>query len=395
MISKVLRTDIISKVIFSRGGSALLQFVAMLFYGAYLTVDEFGYLTLLMIFVGLAYAIIDFGTANTVITNYIGKKPKSTFRNINIINSLIIFFFIFIFQINVEKQEWLSIVLNLTCFSLFLHSFTIIPYARIHKAMWYNILAKIDFYSVLGQFIITITLLFHNYGLVTFGLALVTHSILRNVLIFYLSKQSISFSKYLVDSENAKLLFRQFLTNIITYLSGRIDQIIVSSIVSSELFGTYSFAKQLISYPVSLLFSIYSQLVFPYLSRYRDKYSQNVLLIALSYLCLCIVQSFYVGMLAIVPHSIVSNYIEYWDFSNLLTGAIFIYTLSKLSVDVAMSTLLAYGGIAHHLRWNIFITIAVSLFGLCINVWSLEAYLILIAVLLSGVSIVLFRKLKN
>ena len=258
--------------------------------------------------------------------------------------------------------------------ALIVHSTSIVAYARLHKAARQMLLAYVDLFSVLAQFLVFICLIFNGYGLTTFGVALLIHSMTRVLILRAICYQKFnllnSFSLYNV----IKIMHQQFISNMITYANSRLDQIILSTILSSESFGYFSFLKQLIVYPMTLLVAIYTQIFFPYFSRNRKNKKivtklVKIILVLISGLLM------YFTFLAIIPVDFVISKISYWDFRSPLAFSLLCYAICKLSFDIIMPALTAVGGISQQLRLNALIFTSLCLVGFVARFLSVEVYL--------------------
>ena len=376
----------------SRGGAAILQFICTLVYGSKLSITDFGYLSLLMIFVALAYSLIDFGVANTLITNYLTKTQHNALILINLTLAIVVNFSIYTFTHLVQSTELIQ-NLKIIGIALLIHSLSIVPYSRMHRAGWQSNLALVDFFSVVIQVIVFFILILNDFGLLTFSLALCAHAFVRLVIIKRYYKSRL----HSPDFANLKVIFslmlRQYVSNVVTFLNGRIDQLILVSIVSTEIFGYFSFLKQLIVYPMTMLISIYTQISFPFLSRNRSRNITRILIY--SYCALSAILVTYFLILYSFPKEIAKFYIEYWDFQSRVALLLFFYALCKLVFDIILPALTATGLIHKQLKLNIITLVLMVAVGALLNKLTLAAYLFSISFIFLAISTIAIKILNK
>ena len=135
----------------SRGGNALIQFLIVLYYGANLTASEFGQLSILMILIGLSYGVIDFGTANSIITRRINKTICGGLQLLNLLIATFIGLALLLLAelqfgfFDFGEEFYQALMLTLPVFVMY--SCTIVPYARLHKALRLRQLALVEFFA--------------------------------------------------------------------------------------------------------------------------------------------------------------------------------------------------------------------------------------------------------
>ena len=176
-------------VIFSRGGNALIQFLIVLYYGSNFSAAEFGQLSILMIIIGLSYGLIDLGTANTVITHRVNKSLCGTLQLLNFVvggvaGSVLVFLSLIqpeIFGFGTGFFDALKYTLPL----FLIYSCTIVPYARLHKALRLKHLALVDFIPVFSLLITVPILLDYGFGLSTLMISIGIQVLLRFFVLRY------------------------------------------------------------------------------------------------------------------------------------------------------------------------------------------------------------------
>jgi len=386
-------------VILSRGMNAFIQIILLLIYAESLTIGEYGELSLLMIFIGLSYTCIDFGTANTIITNNLSKLDQSRLRTLVLIIAITLSIIALVTSnaIGSYFNTSAKFTYSLRIFTVFfiLHSFSIVPYARLHKAQRITELSLVDFGSVLIMFISAIALLKFNVGLYTFSIALIIHSIAKIVILSFFTKTWFSHRLDVHKIRFYKKLSLQFSSNIIVYLSFRIDQLVVGRILNVERLGEYSFLKQILIQPTSLLIAIYSQLLFPHFARIKTKLKKvrvaylSSLAVLMGTVCL------YYLLLQVEFTLPFENIKNLWKFSSDLSYVLMVFALSKILLDTLSVISTAIGKVFNQIKRNIILIIFAYLSSYFITGYSFELYVLSLSVVTFSLSMSLYLSIFN
>jgi len=263
---------------------------------------------------------------------------------------------------------------------------SIVPYARLHKAQKLRRLAQVDFFPVLTFILVVPLFLYLDFGVKTLVYSTIIQVFLRNL---YLAHHSVYSFKFLVPNIKRELwsqLLKQYASNFVIYLTTRVDQVVVASFLSIETMGVYSFIKQMTTYPTTLLLAMYTQITFPYYSRYR----KNLLKIKKTYLLsssiLIFLTALYYIFIIVIPQSFAENHVNMWGFRTSLALSIMIRSILKLAYDTLSTTSIAIGNISNQLKINILILIVFSISALLIPNFGLTFYVDF----MSGISAVVF-----
>lgn len=387
--------------VFSRGGSALIQFLIVLYYGANLKASEFGQLSILMIIIGLSYGAIDFGTANTVITRRINKFICGVLQSLNLVVALCIGFILLLFSfiqpdfMGFDESFFEALKYTMPLFSIY--SCTIIPYARLHKALRLRALAAVDFIPVFSL-LITVPIFFElGFGLSTLMISIGIQVVVRFLVLRYFYGAILNFR--INHKLPNRILLRQYSSNLVVYLTSKLDQIMVAAFLSSDALGVYSFLKQILSYPISLLLAIYTQITFPYFSRYRNGIGRVRTLLFKSSAILFSVIILYFLFILILPTNKMLEFVSMWEFRSELAILIMVLSLARMSTEILSAMAIAVGLIGRQLYVNLTFLFITFTCGLIIPSFGLNYYLIILAVSTVLISIFIyvttFNRLNN
>ncbi len=365
-------------VVFTRGANALIQFILIIFYGIYLDASDFGQLSILMIFVGLSYGLLDFGTNNTIVTGRLTKKQYGSIQIVNLLIAIVIGIFFFIvstlklrfFPFGDNFYESLSYFLPL----LIVYSLTIVPYARLHKALKLKELALVDFLPVSLMLITVPVLLNMGFGMLTLLISTTGQVVMRFLVLKIFYGRIIRMNLW--SNIPLKKFMRQYLSNLTVYLTSKLDQLIVAAFVSPNTLGIYSFLKQILNYPISLLVAIYTQITFPFYSRFKRQINKVKKMLFKGFVLLILIFSTYAVVIFLLPNDVMNTYISVWDMRNSLAFLVILFSLSRLCFECFATMSIAVGYIRQQLKINISYLVFVFFFGMLIPFIGLELYLL-------------------
>ena len=283
------------------------------------------------------------------------------------------------------------------CF-LIIHSLSIVPYARLLKAQKLNYLGWVDFIGVFSMFLSVIIFLLNNFSLYTFILSLLVQAFVRLFILKIYLGRLISFRLDFLSLKIYKKLLIQFSSNLVVYVSFRIDQLVIVRFINLEVLGQYSFLKQLLSYPINLITAIFSQTVVPYFSRFRTniKFVHTTLIQSITFISSLILLYYLILFLMPPPFKDIS---ELWNFSSVLSVCIMLMCISRIFLDCLIITAVATGHVLEQLKRNFLLLIINLLLVFLIIIYSIEIYLVslsaMILIFVFSIYIKVFRKSNN
>lgn len=390
-----------ASVIFSRGGNALIQFLVVLYYGSVFSPSEFGELSILMIVIGLSYGLLDLGTTNTVITLRVNGATCRMLQAINFVVGVIVGACLLL--VSFIQPDLLSYsggfydALKYTAPLFLVYSLTIVPYARLHKALKLKQLAFVDFFPVLSLVFTVPTLFSFGFGLSTLVVSIAVQVCVRFLVLRYFYGPMVRFGRS--QKVPVRILFRQYASNLVVYLTSKLDQIMVATFLSPDAFGVYSFLKQILNYPISILIAIYTQITFPYFSKYRRSLNKiRKLLFSSAGIFTGVITLYFVVILG-APTKFMSEYIPMWDFRTEVALLLILLSFSRICIEVLSSMAIAVGFIGRQLYINTVFLVITFLCGLGIPIFGLNYYLLLLSSSAFVISILIcvttFRRLND
>lgn len=265
-------------VVASRSGSALIQFGMILVYGMQLSPKQFGEVSIIFIIIAASYAVTDFGVANTVVSNKLNKESYGRLLSLNAFIAcavgLLLLFCSSALQSALTFSSEFRTGVNLFAIILPLYSLGIVRYCRLLKCGKLKRLALVDFLPTFVMALVITCLLALDLGIISVLYGQFAHVLLRVGLLFYLSPKL----KFIFDITKIQIqgkLIKQLLNNFLMLLLGRIDQILIVSMISGGEYGRYAFLKQLLQQPITIISAIHYQYFFTKFCRLMS-YSKKV-----------------------------------------------------------------------------------------------------------------------
>lgn len=351
-----------------------------------------------MVGIGLSYGVVDFGTTNAIITKKVTKANYNALQLFNVMLSILVFFIIFLaikYDLTTETGETFQQALFVLALATIIYSLTIVPYARMHKALKLKRLAAVDFIPV-STFLLSVPMmLMVNLNLLAFAYATLIQVSTRLLILslFYRHRPSASG----LSKIPYQRLLQQYASNFTLYVTSKADQLMVAAFLGKEPLGLYSFLKQVLSYPISILVAIYTQITFPFFARYRnssEKVKSSVLKSVLFIMSLLLL---YFSVLILIPEESIQSHIPMWDFLNPLALSIMFFSIVKTANDMVSAMSVAVGLIGRQLSANIIFLVlsVISALPTLSKGLTIEYVLILSFILVGSASFIYSMSIKS
>ena len=257
----------------------LLGPISLLIKAKFLNPVEFGYLSIIMITIGLFGTLEGFGISQAIIQkDTISKEESSTIFIFNILScivfALILYFaspFIAIFFKMSELKDYLPIVSII----IFLHGPTLLMRAYFEKNLLFRQLSIIAiFRNLLITLVMTLFLILdfgvfsviigHLVGIifvaVTFSILAIRIKLFKIKLFFKLSAL-FPFLKFGIYVSGKGLL---------SFVTHRLDEIVIGYFLSQEILGFYHFGKNMLEKIRILITNTYGKVLFPLFAKLKN-----------------------------------------------------------------------------------------------------------------------------
>ena len=360
----------------SRSGSAVIQFGLVLVYGMQLSPEQFGEVSIIFIIIAASYAATDFGVANTVVSNTLNKESYGRLLTLNVLVASVVGLLLLVcssaLQIALTFSSEFKTGVNLFAIILPLYSLGIVRYSRLLKCGKLKTLALVDFLpTVFMALVITCALAF-ELGVISVLYGQFSHVLMRVGLLFYFSPK-LTFIFDITHIHIKGKLIKQLLNNVLTLLLGRIDQILIVSMISGSEYGRYAFLKQLLQQPITIISAIHYQYFFTKFCRIIS-YSKNV--VAYYYVSLIptlAVYIIYLGLIFALYH--LGDMFPDYPASSELSLALILASLILLGRDTFVAVSLAARLISVQIYGSIFVLLVALSLAPLVSRYGVEAYI--------------------
>ncbi|MBU8906547.1 lipopolysaccharide biosynthesis protein [Desertibacillus haloalkaliphilus] len=245
----------------------------------FLTPSEFGVLAIATIFIGLFQTLNNFGISQAVIQrDNLTKQELSSlfFFNIFLASFLSICLFSFSDSIgNIFSLNELSFLLKILSLMFVISGPSLLFRALLEKQLYFKELSIIQIVSELILIVGTILFLINGLGLLGVIIGQVVSTAFKVLIIFIVSKRKDILNISLYFSFNKLKPFIKFGLyvsgkQVISFLTFRVDQLLIGYFLAPEILGIYYFAKNMLERLRSLITSSFAKVLFPLLSKLKN-----------------------------------------------------------------------------------------------------------------------------
>ncbi len=251
----------------------------MIFKALFLSPAEFGVLAIVTIVIGLMNTIENFGISQAVIQkDEISKKEQSSLFFFNIFIVLLLGGLLFSLSgklANVFSMPDLTYLLKIASFIVIINGPSLLFRALLEKALLFKDISLINIARNIVLFVATVLFLYLGYGMVGVVSAQLLSVVISVFLITFVSfkNKMINISFYFSMAEIKGFLsfgIYVFGKQLMTFITHKIDELIIGLFFSSEILGIYHFAKNMLENLRGLITSSFSKVLFPLLSKLKN-----------------------------------------------------------------------------------------------------------------------------
>ena len=296
----------------------ILQFVITVILVRYISPSDFGIIGMVTVFTELITVFNEMGlTAAIIQKKDINHKALSSmfFLNLGVglfltlvtisLSSLIAQFY---------KTEILRVVTIFISFNFILGALAIVQHALFQKELEFKKLAIIDTVSLILGGSIGILLAYNGYGVWSLVFKAQAFLFFRVIFLWSISKFKPSFIFSWKEIKSyLSFSFEVLGFNIINYLRGNIDYLLVGKFLGATSLGYYTLGFKLMLYPIKSISSVIIQVLFPAFSIIQDNKSK----IRKAYLKVVqsmtfIIYPIMLGLFAVAPEFVLTAYGKQW-----------------------------------------------------------------------------------
>lgn len=338
-----------------------VQLLQIFILARFLEPSAFGILSMIMIIIGFTQIFIDFGISTAIIHKQDATiNQLSTLYWLNIISSIFIFIIIVILSPYISifyNEPQLNNLIILTSTTIIIQSFGKQFFVLFEKELQFNIVSKIDIFSVLLGFVLSIVLAVNNYEIYALIYPLILTSFIKTLLLMInglkYHRPKIYFNIFDVK-EFIVFGIYQMGNSLVNYFNSQFDIIIIGKLFGSDTLGLYSIAKQLVMRPAQIINPIVTRVSFPMMSKVQNDTLRlkEIYLKSINYLSTV---NFYVYMIMIIlSKEIITIFLgEKWITIITLFELLSIYSMLRSVGNPIGSLILAKGKPHYEFYWNL------------------------------------------
>ncbi len=296
----------------------IVQFATSLILARLLVPDDFGVMSLVFVFINLAYVIFDFGFTSALIQQQNVTRDHLATTFVAYAVGAVVFMGIVMLGAPAIAHffgvEPLAPMLRVLSFIFVFYTFSALPKVLLMRELQFHRLSQFQMVGALGYATVAIGVALSGGGAWCFVFAALTEQMLVTIL-------AIAATRWRPHWQFSLPVFRELFqfggnvlaTRIVGYLNTNLPQIIIGRVLGTTLLGYYTLAYQLIDLPVQRISKNVLKVMFPAFSKlqdqpdaYREMYRQTVYFLAL------ITFPIFVGLFLLAPELVPFLYGEKW-----------------------------------------------------------------------------------
>ncbi len=258
-----------------RFGTMVITFASNIVLARLLSLEDFGCIAMLMIFISLANTFIDGGFGSALIQK---KQPTqtdySTIFYWNIALSVVLYIVLFLgapLVARFYRLPLLTDVLRVQGIVLFFNALSIIQQNQLKKQLQFKKLSVVYIFSAIISLIIAIMLAYHGWGLWSLVVQQISISVLHSVLFWIVGHWH---PLFVFSWKSFKELFGfggfMLLSTLFSTFSNEIQGLLVGRMFNPATLGLYNQAYRLEGSAATATSSIIDQVTYPVLAQLQD-----------------------------------------------------------------------------------------------------------------------------
>ncbi|OFY85148.1 MAG: hypothetical protein A3F72_05050 [Bacteroidetes bacterium RIFCSPLOWO2_12_FULL_35_15] len=381
-------------------GRQIIFFITSLILARLLSVNEFGLIAMLSVFISFGEVFIHSGLGAGLINKKdASEKDFSTVFYFNIAISVAIYLIMLSaspYIARLYKQPELENIIYILCLIFIINAIGMTPNYVLVKKLEFKRLNIISLYSVLLSAPVAIIFAFNGMGVYSLVFQTISYSLINNFLLIYYSKWKPT-EKF--SAESFKRLFKFGMNILIAYLIEKVlsnvDTLLIGKKFNPSTLGYFSRAKSTRDLSLDNTSNILTNIIFPIFSKIHDNEELKRVHLKFYKLLTYINFPITVGLLLIANPLIIILFTEKWSESVLYFKLLCIPALTMPLIVIIQQTILSRG------KSNTVLAISIinrGLYALSILIgiqWGINEALFLIAIssVITFVCSILFSKI--
>ena len=275
---KNLKNKVFSGLIWSSLDTFFLKgltFVVMIYIARIIGPQEFGFIGMISVFLGVGITLFDGGMAASLIrSDNLDDYDYSTVYYSNILISLLVYFFSYIISPYVADfygYEILSTLIKVYCLVFLIMSFSAVQFAIHNKKMLFKNIAKINFVATIIGTFTGVYLCIEGYGVWSIVLMLLATETIKTISYIIFSDWK---PKFIFSIRKFKYHYffgyKLMLSGLLDVVFKNIYNVIIGKFYNPQALGYFERSRQFNDYPSSTLNGIITRVSYPMMSVIKD-----------------------------------------------------------------------------------------------------------------------------
>lgn len=246
----------------------ILGIIGLLIYARLLSPNDFGIISVMMIFVGFLEIFMDMGTSAAIIQKENpSEKLLSSIFYFNIMVGIALFLMLVLISYPVASffsMPEIQLLLPLLAINFIITSFGIVQKARYEKLLDFKDITIFQIVSNVGSLIIGISCAVYGLGIYSIIFHTLSLSLIFVVLIWKYSKwRPVIHFEWSDIASIWKYTMNLSLFNFINYFTRKTDVFLIGKFLGSSSLGVYSLAYRVMLYPILNISQVLLRILFP------------------------------------------------------------------------------------------------------------------------------------
>lgn len=274
---KNLKNKVISGLIWSSLDTFFLKgltFVVMIYIARIIGPQEFGFIGMISIFLGIGITLFDGGmSASLIRAKNLDDYDYSTVYYSNILISSIAYFFAYIISPYIADfygYEILSTLIKVYCLIFMIMSFSAVQFAIYNKKMLFKKIAKINLLATIIGSCLGVYLSIEGYGVWSIVLMLLATETVKTISYIIFSNWK---PKFIFSIKKFKYHYffgyKLMLSGLLNVIFKNVYNLIIGKLYNPLLLGYFERSRQFNDYPSSTLNGIIERVTYPMMSEIK------------------------------------------------------------------------------------------------------------------------------
>ena len=340
---------------------AVIQLAKLSILAHYLEPSDFGLMAVVGAIIGFSALFLDLGISASIIHRQdITFVQLSSLYWLNIASGL--FLFVVVYSLapilaDFYNEAELTPIIRLLAINFIVSSFGSQYGLLLHKALKFNVMAKIGIVSLTAGFVVAVSLAMNGYGVYALVYASLVSTAVGasiNILVGIKEHRPSLVFQYREITPMISFGMFQMGERSINYFNSQFDVILIGKLLGVESLGIYTVAKNLAMYPAQIINPIVTKVTFPIMAKVQNDTLQlkNIYLKTIHYLS-SINFPIYVLLVILAEPIILILFGEKWSDSIVILQILSVYGAVRSTGNPIGSLQLAKGRADLGFYWNL------------------------------------------